>query len=144
MVRKTICAKNLPTYYIDRHVSWFWTMKNILLTCPIGNFWGCLAQKVYEGCWETKREQQLIRRIECKMKEFDAHFVESLLEGVIFNFNFCTLTYVTPVIQAFSPSATQLLFDTFFPNYCQYNLTSVPVPTLPKHFVLSLNLARFL
>ena len=27
-------------------------------------------------------EQQLIRRIESKMKEFDPNFVESLLEGV--------------------------------------------------------------
>ena len=27
-------------------------------------------------------EQQLIRRIESKMKEYDANFVESLLEGV--------------------------------------------------------------
>ena len=26
-----ICVKTLPTYYLDRHVAWFWTMKNILL-----------------------------------------------------------------------------------------------------------------
>ena len=43
---------------------------------------GCLAQKVYEGGLETNTEQQLIRRIESKMKEFDTNFVESLLEGV--------------------------------------------------------------
>ena len=49
---------------------------------PIENFWGCLAQKVYEGGWEAKTEQQLIRRIKSKMKEFDKNFVESLLEGV--------------------------------------------------------------
>ena len=35
----------------------------------IENFWGCLAQKVYEEDWEAKTEQQLIRRIESKMKE---------------------------------------------------------------------------
>ena len=29
--KQRICAKNLPTYYIDRHVTWFWTMKNVLL-----------------------------------------------------------------------------------------------------------------
>ena len=45
-------------------------------------FWGCLAQKVSEGGWEAKTEQQLIRRIKTKMKEFDKSFVESLLEGV--------------------------------------------------------------
>ena len=28
-------------------------------------------------------EQQLIRRIESKMKEFDTHIVESLLDGVM-------------------------------------------------------------
>ena len=51
----------------------------------VENFWGCLAQKVYEGGWEAKTKQQLItltRRIECKMKGFDAYFVESLLEWV--------------------------------------------------------------
>ena len=41
-------------------------------------FLGCLRQKVYERGWEAKTEQQLIRRIESKMKEFDTHFVESL------------------------------------------------------------------
>ena len=29
--KQGICAKNFPTYYIDRHVFWFWTKKNILL-----------------------------------------------------------------------------------------------------------------
>ena len=55
---------------------------NVPQARPIENCWDCLAQKVYEGCWEDKTEQQLIRRIECKMKEFDTSFVESLLEGV--------------------------------------------------------------
>ena len=48
---------------------------------PIEHFWGCLAQKVYEGGWGTNTELLLIRRIESKMKEFDTNFVESLLEG---------------------------------------------------------------
>ena len=46
------------------------------------NFWGFLAQKVYEGGWEAKTEQQLIRRIKSNMKKFDKNFVESLLDGV--------------------------------------------------------------
>ena len=49
---------------------------------PIENFWGCLAQKIYEGDWEANTEQLLIRRIGSKMKEFDTNFVESLLERV--------------------------------------------------------------
>ena len=44
---------------------------NVPQARPIENFWGCLAQKVYEGCWEAKTEQQLISRIKSKMKEFD-------------------------------------------------------------------------
>ena len=56
-------------------------LPNVPQARPIENFWVCLAQKVYEGGWETKTEQQEIRRIECKMKEFDKTFVESLLEG---------------------------------------------------------------
>jgi len=55
---------------------------NLTQTYPIENFWGCLAQKVYEGGWEVETEKQLIRRIKSKMKEFDKNFVESLLEGV--------------------------------------------------------------
>ena len=31
---------------------------------------------------EAQTEQQLVRRIECKMKEFDTNSVESLFEGV--------------------------------------------------------------
>ena len=45
-------------------------------------FGGCLAQKINEEGWEAKTEQQLIYRTESKMKEFDEHIVESLLEGV--------------------------------------------------------------
>ena len=34
---------------------------NVPQARPIENFWGCLAQKVYEGGWEAKTEQQLNR-----------------------------------------------------------------------------------
>ena len=49
---------------------------------PIENFWGCLAQKVYKGGWEATTEEQLMRRIETKIKEFDADFCQSLMSGV--------------------------------------------------------------
>ena len=54
---------------------------NVPHTRPIENFWVCLVQTVYEGDWKAKTKQLLIRRIESKMKEFDTHFVESLLES---------------------------------------------------------------
>ena len=53
---------------------------NVLHASPIENFWSCFVQKAYDGYWEAKTKQQLIRRIESKMKEFDTNFVESLLE----------------------------------------------------------------
>ena len=49
---------------------------------PCKNFCVCLAQKVCDRCWEANTEQLLSRRVECKMKEFDTSFVESLLEVV--------------------------------------------------------------
>ena len=45
-------------------------------------FGGLSAQKVNEKGWEAKTEQQLIYYTESQMKEFDEHFVESLLEWV--------------------------------------------------------------
>ena len=54
---------------------------NINQARPIENYWVCLAQKVFEGDLEAETEQQLIRGIESKMKEFVTNFVESLLEG---------------------------------------------------------------
>ena len=41
---------------------------NVPQARPVENFCVCLAQKVYEGGWEAKTEQQLIRHSECKMK----------------------------------------------------------------------------
>ena len=55
---------------------------NIPQARPIENFWGCLAQKVYEGGWEAKTEQQLIRRIDSKINEFMLKDVEKLMRGV--------------------------------------------------------------
>jgi transposase len=55
---------------------------NVPQARPIENFWGWLTQKVYEGGWEATNEQQLIRRIELKLKEFDLKSVETLMAGV--------------------------------------------------------------
>jgi hypothetical protein len=40
-----------------------------------------LTQKVNEEGWEAKTKQRLIYCTESKMKEFDEHIVDSLLEG---------------------------------------------------------------
>ena len=43
---------------------------NVPQTRSIENLWVFLAQKVYEEGCEAKTEEQLIRRIQSKMKEF--------------------------------------------------------------------------
>lgn len=55
---------------------------NVPQARPIEDFWGCLAQKMYEGGWEAKTEDQLIRRIKAKLNEFDEDFFRSLMAGV--------------------------------------------------------------
>ena len=46
---------------------------------PIENLWGILAQKVYEGGWEAKTQQELIQS---QLKKFYSNFLQSLVEGV--------------------------------------------------------------
>ena len=58
------------------------TCKNRFLGGPNESFCYYLAQKVNEEGWEAKTVQRLIYCTESTMKEFDEHFVESLLEGV--------------------------------------------------------------
>ncbi len=55
---------------------------NVSKLKPIENFWGSMAQKVYEGRWETKNEMSLTRRIKFKIKEFYSKYVELLMRGV--------------------------------------------------------------
>ena len=54
---------------------------NVPKARPIEDFWGVLAQNVYEGGWEAKSEQQLIRRIEACLKKIDLTFLQSLMKG---------------------------------------------------------------
>ena len=55
---------------------------NVPQARPIENFWGILAQKVYEGGWEATTKLQLTRRIEAKIKQFDAKFFQTLMAGI--------------------------------------------------------------
>ena len=50
-------------------------------THPIQNCWGCRTQKVYEVGWEAKKKEQLIRRIESKIKGFEILFLESIIQS---------------------------------------------------------------
>ena len=55
---------------------------NVPQARPIENFWGCLAQKVYEGGWEATTEDQLVRRIKAKIREFNVTFFQTLMRGI--------------------------------------------------------------
>ena len=55
---------------------------NVLQARPKENLWGILAQKVYEGGWEAKTQQELISRIQSQLKKFDSIFLQSLMGGV--------------------------------------------------------------
>ena len=55
---------------------------NVPQARPKKNLWGILAQKVYEGGWEAKTQQELISRIQSQLKKFDSIFLQSLMVGV--------------------------------------------------------------
>ena len=66
MEMSTLCPKRLIHLMSPRHVR----------LRIVGSVWHNKFTR------EAKTEQQLIRSIQSKMKEFDTHFVESLLEVV--------------------------------------------------------------
>jgi hypothetical protein len=55
---------------------------NVPQAQPIENLWGILAQKIYEGGWEAKTQQELISRIQSQMKKFDSIFLQNLMRRV--------------------------------------------------------------
>lgn len=55
---------------------------NVPQARPIENFWGCLSQKVYEGGWTAATSDQLIARINDKLKLFDKTFLQTLMSGI--------------------------------------------------------------
>jgi hypothetical protein len=42
------------------------------------NLWGILAQKIYEGGWKATTQQELISRIQSRLKKIDSNFLQSL------------------------------------------------------------------
>ncbi|XP_065660384.1 uncharacterized protein LOC136084198 [Hydra vulgaris] len=65
-------------YYVDKESN----LPNVPQARPIENFWGHLAQKVYEGDWQASTEQVLIDRIKLKQQEIDLNFLQSHMKGV--------------------------------------------------------------
>ncbi|XP_065667819.1 uncharacterized protein LOC136088090 [Hydra vulgaris] len=65
-------------YYVDKESN----PPNVPQAQPIENFWGHLAQKVYEGDWQASTEQVLIDRIKLKLQEIDLNFLQSHMKGV--------------------------------------------------------------
>ena len=55
---------------------------NVPQARSIENFWCCLAQKVSEGGYEAKTDDQLISRVKSNVKEFDSNYAESLMKEV--------------------------------------------------------------
>jgi hypothetical protein len=64
-------------YFFDRNTN----PPNVPQARPIENLWGILTQKVYEGGWEAKTQQELISRIQSQLKKFDSNFLKSLMGG---------------------------------------------------------------
>jgi hypothetical protein len=55
---------------------------NVPQARPIENLWGILAQKIHEGGWEAKTQQELISRIQSQMRKFDSIFLQNLMRRV--------------------------------------------------------------
>ena len=56
--------------YVFKHLN----PPNVQQARTTENFWGCLAQKVYEVGWEANTEQELRRRISSKQREIYLKF----------------------------------------------------------------------
>ena len=49
---------------------------------PIGNYWGILKKKVYEGNWTAQTRDHLIRRIKMKQKEINQDIVIKMFDNL--------------------------------------------------------------
>ncbi|XP_065662569.1 uncharacterized protein LOC136085209 [Hydra vulgaris] len=65
-------------YYVDKESN----PSNVPQARPIENFWGHLAQKVYEEDWQASTEQIFIDRIKLKLQEIDLNFLQSHMKSV--------------------------------------------------------------
>lgn len=55
---------------------------NVPQARPIESFWGKLVQRVYDHGWKATSEDQLIRRIRLKLREFDETELQASMRGV--------------------------------------------------------------
>ena len=65
-------------YFVDKESN----PPNVSQARPKENFWGCLAQKVYEGGWQAANQNELICRIQSQLKKFDLNFLQNLMGSV--------------------------------------------------------------
>jgi hypothetical protein len=65
-------------YFVDETAN----PQNVPQTRPKENLWGILTQKVNEGGWKTTTQQELISRIQSKLKKIDSNFLQTLMGGV--------------------------------------------------------------
>ena len=76
--KETIAWMDENLYFVDKGSN----PPNVLQARPIENFWGCLAQKVYEGGWQAANQNELICRIQSQLKKFDLNFLQNLMGSV--------------------------------------------------------------
>ena len=76
--KESVAWMNENVYFVDETTN----SPNVPQARPTENLWGILAQKVYEGGWEAKTQQELISRIQSQLKKFDSNFLQSLMGGV--------------------------------------------------------------
>ena len=67
---------------MDEYVNYVDKESNVPQAQPIENFWGHLAQRVYEGGWQTSTEQLLIDCIKLKLKENGLNYLQLLIKGI--------------------------------------------------------------
>ncbi|XP_065672082.1 uncharacterized protein LOC136089911 [Hydra vulgaris] len=76
--KETLNWMHQYVYYVDNKSN----PPNVPQSRPIENFWGYLAQKVYDGDWQASTEQILIDRIKLKLQEINLNFLQSHMNGV--------------------------------------------------------------
>lgn len=55
---------------------------NVPKARPIEDFWGILADKVYDGGWTATNEKQLSNRIKAQLKKMDSKVVQTMMNNV--------------------------------------------------------------
>ena len=76
--KEALASMNKYVNYVPAHLN----TSKVPQARLIESFLGYLAQKVYERGWEATTEEELIRRIKSKKKDFDTNYLETIMAGV--------------------------------------------------------------